>query len=59
MKEALKEKGFSMKLIEEAPPTPVKEPEKSKLTVIQEARIWARGELGRKEGIGRPGRRLQ
>ena len=42
MIDVLKEDGSSMLPIEEAPPTPVKEPVKSKLTVIQEARIRAK-----------------
>ena len=42
MKDVLKEDGSTMVAIEEAPPTPVKEPVKAKLTVIQEARLRAR-----------------
>ena len=42
MREVLKEEGSVMVAIEEAPPTPVKEPLKTKLTVIQEAKVVAR-----------------
>ena len=45
MKEVLQEEGALMVPIEEAPPTPVKEQAKTKLTVIQEARAKARQKL--------------
>ena len=49
MKEVLKEEGSYMVPIEEAPPTPVKEANKTKLTVIQEARKRAREKVKKHE----------